>query len=468
MTGVDEAGNGRRGDPADRGWRLRARYRAGSVPGPANRVTIGGGPGEPGRARAWLAPVVPVGPQSAGRPARPPSRWRRLAFLGVLCSPAGQPAGAGARGEIFANGLREPFRNGFERASGKLWIGNRGQGAPEEVDFLAGNRAGGQNVGGRIRQEDMATPDTSDTDAGDPTAPVLSCGRSAGAAVTGGCAVREAGSALFGQYVFGDFISGCACLTHAGWACRVHTRTRRAGRTREGRSREQGLPRDRRPTTTPRRTPMATRTSARTNSRAATGARNDILAQLKDDHRRVKKAYRQFQALDADADPDACAGIVQQVLAELSVHAALEEELLYPAARNAIADEGLIDEAEVEHETLHTLIDQLRGMSPGDEKYSARFTVLCEYVVHHVKEEEGEMFPALERVKLDWEGLAAEMSERRQELTPAADEPAEAEGVADSLADNPAAAITAVEARPAARGKSPDRASSSRRSDGNA
>lgn len=156
----------------------------------------------------------------------------------------------------------------------------------------------------------------------------------------------------------------------------------------------------------------------RATSRAASNARSQVIQQLKDDHKRVRKAYRDFQKLDRDEDGPACEAIVQQVLQELSVHAALEEELLYPAARTAIADEDLIDEAEVEHESMHGFIDQLRHMRADDERYAARFTVLCEYVLHHVKEEEGEIFPQLERSRLDWESLAAEMDERRQELAP--------------------------------------------------
>lgn len=151
-------------------------------------------------------------------------------------------------------------------------------------------------------------------------------------------------------------------------------------------------------------------------SRAAAKAREDVIAQLEDDHKRVKKAYRDFKKLDAEQAPDECRELVRQVLAELTVHAGVEEELLYPAAREALDDESLIDEAEVEHETLHDLIDQLNDMDAGDPKYAARFTVLCEYVLHHVKEEEGEMFPQLERARLDWESLQQRMDERRAEL----------------------------------------------------
>jgi hemerythrin superfamily protein len=150
-------------------------------------------------------------------------------------------------------------------------------------------------------------------------------------------------------------------------------------------------------------------------TRTAASARKDILDRLKDDHKRVKKAYRDFQKLDIEKDPDGCEAIVVQVLDELTVHAALEEEFLYPAARGEV-DDDLLDEAEVEHESMHTAIDQLREMSPDDDKYAARFSVLCEYVLHHVKEEEGEIFPQLERAKLEWEALAQEMNERRESL----------------------------------------------------
>jgi hemerythrin superfamily protein len=156
----------------------------------------------------------------------------------------------------------------------------------------------------------------------------------------------------------------------------------------------------------------------RTASRATSTARNQVLQQLKDDHKRVKKAYRDFQKLDSEEDLQACEAIVQQVLQELTVHAALEEEILYPAARDAISDEDLIDEAEVEHESMHIFLNQLRSMGPDDEKFAARFTVLCEYVLHHIKEEEGEIFPQLERARLDWETLAQEMDQRRHELSP--------------------------------------------------
>ncbi|MBK9133503.1 MAG: hemerythrin domain-containing protein [Betaproteobacteria bacterium] len=156
-------------------------------------------------------------------------------------------------------------------------------------------------------------------------------------------------------------------------------------------------------------------TTSRSTTRAATDARSEVLDELKKDHQRVKKAFKRYEKLDAEKDAEERAQIVQEVLDELTLHAALEEEFLYPAARGVV-DDDLLDEAEVEHESAHTAIDQLRTMSPGDEKYDARFTVLCEYVLHHVKEEEGEMFPKLERSRqLDWETVCENMRSRRSE-----------------------------------------------------
>lgn len=156
--------------------------------------------------------------------------------------------------------------------------------------------------------------------------------------------------------------------------------------------------------------------TSRPSSRAASAARAQVLESLIDDHKRVKKTYRDFKKLDPQEDAERAQQLVSQVLMELQVHTALEEELLYPAIREAIDETDLLDEAEVEHESAHTLIDQLTVMSPEDDKYMARFKVLCEYVLHHVKEEEGEMFPSLEKARMDWPALAGEFETRREEL----------------------------------------------------
>ncbi len=152
-------------------------------------------------------------------------------------------------------------------------------------------------------------------------------------------------------------------------------------------------------------------------SRNNSAARSEIIEELKEDHRRVKQAFRQAEKLDAEEDGEELKAIVDQTCAELEVHARLEEEVFYPAARDVLKEEDLIDEAEVEHGSAKALIAQLRGMGPEDEKYAATFKVLGEYINHHVKEEEGEIFPGLEgRSGAQWEEVQEQMATRREQL----------------------------------------------------
>ncbi len=144
-------------------------------------------------------------------------------------------------------------------------------------------------------------------------------------------------------------------------------------------------------------------------------AKTEVLEMLRQDHRKAKKAFSDFEKLGAE-ERERYEAIVERTCAELEVHAVLEEELFYPAARRAIGEPSLIDEAEVEHKTLRMLIDDLDRLEPDDEKFAASFKVLGEYTKHHVKEEEGEIFEQLAHAKIDWEGLLQEMQQRRGEL----------------------------------------------------
>jgi hemerythrin superfamily protein len=136
---------------------------------------------------------------------------------------------------------------------------------------------------------------------------------------------------------------------------------------------------------------------------------------LKEQHDKVKKAFKEFEKLDRE-DPEAQQELVQSVCEDLKLHTTLEEELFYPAAREAIEDEDILNEAQVEHETAKMLIEQLENMGPDDPNFHATFTVLGEYVLHHVKEEEGELFPQVKKTDLDLEELGARMRSRMEEL----------------------------------------------------
>jgi len=136
---------------------------------------------------------------------------------------------------------------------------------------------------------------------------------------------------------------------------------------------------------------------------------------LKEQHDKVKKAFKEFEKLDRE-DTEAQQQLVHTVCEDLKLHTTLEEELFYPAARDAIDDEDIMNEAQVEHETAKMLIEQLENMGPDDPNFHATFTVLGEYVMHHVKEEEGEMFPEAKKSDLDLEELGTRMRSRMQEL----------------------------------------------------
>jgi len=154
---------------------------------------------------------------------------------------------------------------------------------------------------------------------------------------------------------------------------------------------------------------------SRTKAKAA-----DALSLLKEEHDRVEKAFKEFENLDRH-DLEACRRLVHSVCEDLKAHSAMEEDVFYPALREAIDDEEILNEAAVEHETAAMLIEQLENMDPDDPNYHATFTVLGEYVRHHIREEEGEMFAQARRTGVDLVGLGARMQSRRREPEPQAE-----------------------------------------------
>ena len=139
---------------------------------------------------------------------------------------------------------------------------------------------------------------------------------------------------------------------------------------------------------------------------------NPVLAMLKADHKKVKALFDEYE----DATPRQQQHIAETAIQELDIHAELEEELIYPAIREGIDDDDLMNEANEEHHLVHVLIAELKKLDSSDEIFKAKFTVLGELVKHHVKEEEGEMFPKAQKAKIDWEELKAEVLERKNQL----------------------------------------------------
>ena len=141
----------------------------------------------------------------------------------------------------------------------------------------------------------------------------------------------------------------------------------------------------------------------------------DAITLLKADHDEVKKAFKEFEKMDHE-DTAAMEELVAEVCEALKAHTTVEEEIFYPAVRAAIEDDDLMNEAQVEHNSAKELITLLEGMDATDPMYSATFTVLGEYVLHHAKEEEDEMFPAARKAKVDLEELGEQMQARKDEL----------------------------------------------------
>lgn len=142
-------------------------------------------------------------------------------------------------------------------------------------------------------------------------------------------------------------------------------------------------------------------------------AANDAIALLKADHKEVAEMLEKFENARSTK-----AKLAQQICLALTVHAQIEEEIFYPAAREALGDEGrdLLDEARVEHNSLKELITRIEGSSPEDDLFDAHVKVLGEYVKHHVKEEEGELFPKLRKSDLDLIAVGEELAARKKQL----------------------------------------------------
>jgi len=182
-----------------------------------------------------------------------------------------------------------------------------------------------------------------------------------------------------------------------GSAAAAHPRRKRAGSGGRAAAERASVPR--------------ARTERPVSPRAAA---DNALAVLRADHERVTELFARFERLKSNGPQKA--QLVERICDELELHARIEEELFYPSIRPAIGDDDLMDEAQVEHDSAKALIEQLRGMKPGDTLYDAKVTVLGEYVRHHVQEEQDEMFPKVGKIDLDLVALGRALKTRKRQL----------------------------------------------------
>ena len=152
----------------------------------------------------------------------------------------------------------------------------------------------------------------------------------------------------------------------------------------------------------------------------ATRAAKDACDLLDADHKNVKKMFKEYEELTESRARSAGQkkmDLARQICMELTVHAQVEEEIFYPALREAIKDTDLLDEATVEHQTAKDLIAQIEQAGEADDMFDAKVKVLGEYIDHHVKEEKNEIFPKARAArKLDLVTMRDELEARKEEL----------------------------------------------------
>jgi hemerythrin superfamily protein len=169
-------------------------------------------------------------------------------------------------------------------------------------------------------------------------------------------------------------------------------------------------------------TTKANRAAERKSNRSqATSRKNKTQAQapnafdlLEQDHREVEEWFDEYDEIQDDDHRKS--ELAEKICTALKVHSEIEEEILYPQARQGTDDNELIDEAVVEHATVKNLIAEIEAMEVGDDLYDAKIRVLGEMVKQHIKEEEEELFPEIESAKMDIDAIGRELAECKEEL----------------------------------------------------
>jgi hemerythrin superfamily protein len=157
---------------------------------------------------------------------------------------------------------------------------------------------------------------------------------------------------------------------------------------------------------------MATTTRTKRSSRSRSKGLPEPLQMLKDDHERVKSMFDDFRKAES---PEEKESLAERICEDLTLHAELEETCFYPAIREAIEEEELVNEADVEHATAKDLIAKIQACDSSDQHFSAMVNVLGEVVKHHIQEEEGDIFKQTKKADLDMEALAQRMAEFKRD-----------------------------------------------------
>jgi len=160
---------------------------------------------------------------------------------------------------------------------------------------------------------------------------------------------------------------------------------------------------------------------AQTAKKTASQSRENAISLLKSDHQEVSELFEKYEKGAERSTAQQKTALAQQICQALTVHAQIEEEIFYPACHEHVEDaENLLAEAKVEHETLKELIAKIEKAEPGSEEFDAEVKVLGEYVKHHVKEEQNELFPKVRKSELNLNEVGEQLATRKEALQAAA------------------------------------------------
>lgn len=144
-----------------------------------------------------------------------------------------------------------------------------------------------------------------------------------------------------------------------------------------------------------------------------THSKEDAINILKADHNTVRQLFKDFENAKSKKQRVTIAG---KVIKELQIHAAIEENIFYPTVRKELDDKEIMNESDEEHHVAKLLIAELSQMTGDEEHYEAKFNVLAENIKHHIKEEEGQMFPQARSTDVDMDELGHKLLAKKKQL----------------------------------------------------
>ncbi len=160
----------------------------------------------------------------------------------------------------------------------------------------------------------------------------------------------------------------------------------------------------------------AMKTNTAVNKMPRTSTFKDAVALLQKDHRDVEKAFKAFEKMTQN-EFALKKKLADQICNELMKHMTVEEEIFYPAVTDKVkGTQEMVKEGIVEHATAKDLIQQILGMKGNEELFHTKVMVLSELIEHHVREEEEEMFPKVEKSALDLVSLGEKIEQRKLKL----------------------------------------------------